>query len=276
MNRHDTELDAAEELLAELGQKLDQPVKDERYLRALLALGKRSRSLFRGFVQLYPTDATVAGFVLLRPAAEINLMLRFLVREPELHTTLWEAEGELETLKLVNELEQNTELATKTGWSGLSDEVRLEREEFIESARAEGLAADVKGVSSEEGNRVCPSMDTLAHSREYADQATREAYILAFRPLSQHIHTTSRAFDDGLFEQAAPGTITFAELAEPEQAIRRHRTLNVTIYASTLTLLSEPLGLDVLETASRTRDWFVSGGGVAGSGEDQQRADPGP
>lgn len=54
----------------------------------LLALGKRSRALFRGFVHLYATDGVVASLVLLRPAAEINLVLRFLRREPELHTTL--------------------------------------------------------------------------------------------------------------------------------------------------------------------------------------------
>lgn len=160
----------------------------------------------------------------------------------------------------MNELEQHTALAKRTGWTGLPADVRREREEFIERARAEGRAAGVKGVSEEEGRQVFPSIDTLAHNREFSDPAALEAYILAYRSLSQHIHTSSRAFDDGAYEQAGAGTVTFAELADPERTIRRHRALNATIFASTLTLLSEPLDLEVVEQAERARNLFVSGG----------------
>jgi hypothetical protein len=257
MTKYDLELEAAEELLSELAERLDHPVRDEPYLRALLALGKRARSLFRGCVELWPTDAAAAGFVLLRPAAEINLMLRYLREDPDLHTKLWDAAGELQMLKLINELEADRELAAKTSWPGLPADVRRQREEEIEAARAAGLAAGAKGVSEERGGQLLPSMHTIG--RDLGDASTKEAYTLAYRSLSQFIHTSSRAFDDGAFEEVSHGMVTFSELADPEHAIRRHRALNATTFASTLTLLSEPLGLDVLEPAARVSDLFVSG-----------------
>jgi hypothetical protein len=52
--------------------------------------------------------------------------------------------------------------------------------------------------------------------------------------------------------------VTFDELVEPVRRMRAHRALNGATYASTLTVLSEPLGLDVLEEAARVRDALVS------------------
>src|SRR5579862_5610586 len=257
MTKYDDSLDAAEQVLTELAERLDQPLEDEPYLRALLALGKRARSLFRGCVELWPTSAAIAGFVLLRPAAEINLMIRYLSDDPDVHTTLWEANGELELLKLIKELESDKELADRTGWTGLPADVRQQRVDDIEAARAAGLAAGAKGVSTDRGGQLLPSMHTIG--RDLGDASTKQAYTLAYRSLSQFIHTSSRAFDDGAFDEVEPGRVMFSELANPEHAIRRHRALNVTTFASTLTLLSEPLGIHVREPAARVRDVFVSG-----------------
>lgn len=257
MRAYDTALSRAERKLTRLGQELERPVNDEMYLRVVLALGKRARSLFRGFVRLHRTDAPVAAFVLLRPAVDINLVLRFLSQNPDLHTQLWEAEGELETLKLIREAERDRELFAKTGWPAFPATVMEERHRDVERARAAGIVAGVKGVSKEAGKRVFPSMATIA--REHGDLATREAYTLAYRSLSQLIHTSSRAFDDGAYRRAGRGRVSFSELRDPEHTIRRHRALNVTTFASTLTLMSGPLDLDIEEQAANVRELFLSG-----------------
>lgn len=105
----------AEQELRELGRKIDTCVDEREYERALLALAHRSRALFTGFLDLAESSARVAALVLLRPAVEINLTLRFLKTNPELHTQLWVAEGEYETLKLVREFERDSELVAKVG-----------------------------------------------------------------------------------------------------------------------------------------------------------------
>ena len=120
--RYDAALDAAEKVLRELGENLDRPVANTYLNRALLVLGRKARDMFAGFLHLVNTDVPTAAFVLIRPAIEINLLVRFLVQRPEVHLELWEAEADLELLKWIREVEADPELAELVKWPGVPAE----------------------------------------------------------------------------------------------------------------------------------------------------------
>jgi hypothetical protein len=256
--QYDAALDAAEQYLRELGARLDQPVDNTYLNRALLALGKKGRAMFIGFTHLITTDVPSAAFVLMRPAVEVNLVARFLVARPgdDVHLDLWEGEADNELLKWIREIENDPELAALQRWPGVPDELIERLEKGVAESRALGLEIGVKGVSSDARRNVMPNMHDLAHV--HGDLTTRQAYWAAYRPLSLVTHASSRGFTFGEFIETADGGVTFNELAEPVKTIRQHRALSAATYASTLTVISGPLALGILDGAARTRDALVT------------------
>lgn len=242
----------AEQELRELGRTIDTCVDDSEYERALLALAHRSRALFTGFLDLAESSAPVAALVLLRPAVEINLTLRFLKTDPELHAQLWVADGEYETLKLVREFERDSELVAKVGEPSFPDGWQQEMESFVEEVRQRAIAAGVKGVGPK--GSVMPSMWSIAF--EHGDLATREAYTLAYRSLGHDVHGSSRAFQRGRFVACEEGGVRFEEFGDAERLLGS-RALNATTFASSLCIISDPLGLDVLEQASTLKSLLL-------------------
>jgi hypothetical protein len=81
--------------------------------------------------------------------------------------------------------------------------------------------------------------------------AEREAYTLAYRPLSASVHSTSRAFDGSEFVKSEDGRV---HLDEDPSILPARRALNASLFASTLCILSEPLGLDVFDEADHLKD----------------------
>jgi hypothetical protein len=256
-SEYDEALDASEEFLRELGERLDEPVEDAFLQRAMLALGRRARSHFLGVVNLLASEVPSAAFVLLRPATEVNLTVRFLADRPDVHLRLWEAEAELDQLKWVQEIERDPELAAQMQWPlGTTDAWQAEAKNMIALARELGLKEEVKGVSTKARSPVMPNMRDIAHT--HGDLSTRQAYAAAYRPLSLFTHASARGFTRGAFIDAGNNTVTFEELTDPEHEIRSHRSLNSAIYASTLTVVAEPLELNILDGAARTRDALVN------------------
>jgi hypothetical protein len=187
----DVALDVCEERLRELGAALDNPVKNKFLQRAMIALGTRARSYFVGFLELSKSaEAPAAAFVLLRPAVEANLMLRFLAARPDVNLELWEAEGDRETLKWVQEIERDPDLASLMRWQTTSDALKAELQRRIALARARGLKEQVKGVSEKARGPVMRSTRDLAGM--HADLSTRHAYSAAYRPLSHFTHASPR------------------------------------------------------------------------------------
>jgi hypothetical protein len=248
-------LELSESLLDELANGLDRSVRDEIFERSLLALGKRARSIFRGFTGLVHSNPT-AAFVLLRPATEINLVARFLVAKPDVHVELWDNEGEREHLRWIDTIERDQELAHKMNWPGVDQQWKQERRDEIEEARKLGRAAGVKCVSKVEGERLMPNMREIADI--HGDLTTRQAYAAAYQPLSNLVHASSRSFVQGAFYDEGDGLVTFEEFVDVEGQMRSHRALNASIFASTLTVLSDPLGLRILDAAARLRDSLVA------------------
>jgi hypothetical protein len=252
----DLALDRVETDLLRLRERLFEPVRNDLVHATLLVLGTRASSLFRGFVVVAGSDAPSAALALMRPAVEINLTLRFIVANPELHAELWVAEGERESLKLIREFAADAELAAKDPALDPASDWATERGDYVEEVRAKALAAGVIGVSAKPGGGVMPDMRTIAFN--HGDQATREAYTLAYRALSQDVHGGSRAFGAGRFDEIAAGQVTFTEFADPVHEVRRNRAMNATTYASTLCILSGPLELEVLEKADLLKQILMS------------------
>ena len=98
------ELLVREAELVDLSAALDEPVARETDFKlAVLALAQRARTWFRGFIALQDSPVPAAGLPLLRLAAEINILIRFLEMDPALHTELWQAEGERLSLATIEE-----------------------------------------------------------------------------------------------------------------------------------------------------------------------------
>lgn len=241
-------LDRTEADLTELAQRLDTEVPRELYTTALLALAHRARTLFIGLTSLLRGEVPAAGVPLLRSAIEINLTLRFLIANPELHVELWTAEGERQNAVLAKELEADRELAEKVGLEAFGADWFAETEQFVESARQRALEAGVVGISGKKNKPVMPNMQSIAVN--HGSLAEREAYTLAYRSLSQFTHGSSRAFGRNGFTQAPDGRVRFDDVAAfSDGEVRSHRALNITTFASTLCIVSGPLGCNVLDEA---------------------------
>jgi hypothetical protein len=254
---YDLALDRVEADLLVLSNRLDGPVEDNLVHRSLITLGTQATSLFRGFMALARSDTPVAALALLRPMVEINLLVRFIVAGQKLHAEIWIAEGELQSLKPLREVVSDPELAAKHGQGiDMAADWAAERERYVEEVRSRALLAGVVGVRRGPGERVMPSMRTIAFN--HGDLATREAYALAYRPLSHAVHGSSRAFNIGHFAQVGAGRVRFIEVTDPAGEIRSHRALNATTYASTLCVLSKPLGLNVLDDAETLKSVLMS------------------
>ena len=128
----------------------------------------------------------------------------------------------------------------------------------------------MKGVSSDPRRNVLPNMRDLAY--RHGDVTTRHAYWAGYRPTSTHTHASPRGFLDGGWLEVEGDRITFRELRDPIETLRRYRALAMATFASTLTVISDPLELGILDSAARARDLIVwlpaVGANEAGFAED--------
>ncbi len=187
---------------------------------------------------------------------EINTLVRFLRKEPDLHTELWEAEGERTALALVDEHKRLHE----AGWGPreLTRDAVEEKKVRVAEARRKALAAKVPGVSAGSGS-VLPS---IAHQLKVIDEpAASEAYTWGYRPTGWDTHSGARAFVFGDWIERNDGTMSYHETKAPEDQLGS-RALAVTCFGSTLELAAIVLPLPiesearaiVVEYTPQTRD----------------------
>ena len=157
----------------ELSETLDEPIKPDEYKLAILALGQRARTLFRGFIALQDSAAPAAGRALLRPMIEINILIRFLNKSPELHLELWEAEGDRNAASIIEE--HNAQHTERWGSMPVEEGVLDEKHERVRSARARAIAAAIAGVGKK--GPVLPGMAMQLST--IAEPAASEAYSSA-------------------------------------------------------------------------------------------------
>jgi hypothetical protein len=184
---------------------------------------------------------------------EINLLIRFLSRNPDLHLELWIAEGQRQVVAFLDEYEQDTYLVSR--WGALPDDLREHREslrELVRVAREKALAAEVEGV----GNKgpVLPSIATMAKTSD--DPGAREAYILGYRRLGSDVHIGSWSFKSDAFIERVGGLATYSD-SPGNLDLHAARTLAASMFASTLCMVSPVLGLDIHERADEIKHRFV-------------------
>ncbi len=248
----EVKLRRSEEQLLRLAKTLDQPVEEIWFKLAVLSLAQRTRTLERALRQVaYGRNAAVAG-ALLRPMVEINLLIRFLERDPELHTELWQAEGERNVLTITEEITQSPHMRER--WAEFIEDMDLsgfeERRKEVAKWRAEAVAAGKPWVGEKKGELV-PSIAKLV--RFLDEPAAFEVYTMGYRVLCWDVHAGARSMLHGNYREVAPGMVTYTDLPDSTTGVR---VFGVATFASTLKLASAHLGLGIEADADAVqREW---------------------
>jgi hypothetical protein len=245
----------AEHDVLELAKALDELVEADEYHLTQLALAARSRSLLRGFIELAEGPAAIAAFALLRPMVEINILMRFLSKSPDLHLELWHAEGDRGVLAMVNEYSGRDFLRERWGDAPLRPEERATLAASVTAARERGRQAGVVGIGK--SGSVLPT--TVDQPRTINEPGADEAYTLAYRTLGADVHAGSHAFIRGTLERRDNRTASYSDDVEPADLLPA-RTLALTTFASTLAIASRELALGLEEAVDEVKHRFVPSG----------------
>jgi hypothetical protein len=189
---------------------------------------------------------------LLRPGVEINLLLRFLGENPELHVALWIAEGQRQILAFINEFEGDLYLQQRWSPDPIDAQLKEELKREVEHARGLALAAAVPGVG--EKGRLFPSTRTMVDYLN--DPGAREAYTIAYRSLGADVHAGTYAFSNAEFVRRPGGRVSFHEATDPRTYLPA-RTLSLTMFASTLCIVASVLQLPIASAADEVKRRFV-------------------
>jgi hypothetical protein len=235
-----SKLRAAEDELLELATALDEPVAPKRFELSIVALGQRARTLYHAFLRLQksnvPTDRT-ASRALMRPMIEINTLVRFLATNPDLHLELWEAEGDRNTVSIIEEM--NEKHAERWGLANFSADVIAERKARVAAARKQATEAAVAGIGKK--GSVMPG--TALQLETIGDPAASEAYTFAYRPMTWDVHVSPRTFLVGEFEERNDGTVSYVDARDGKEL--GSRALALAAFASTLELVAHHLELGI-------------------------------
>ena len=217
----------------------------------LVALGQRTRTLFRAHRQVARGGAADAAPALLRPMVEINIVIRFLTRSPDLHTRMWLAEADRGAITIGREVTSSAEMSER--WEEFLPQEGLtfdEQKQRIAAVRKEAI--DV-GLPVDKTGDVFPPIGKLVG---YLDEAAaREIYTLAYRELSWETHGGARAVINERFEQNADGTAIFS--FDRRENGTRSRALAVSTFASTLKLCGYHLDLGIEQEAELVLRQYV-------------------
>jgi hypothetical protein len=252
------ELRATEQELLALATALDVPVPNERFALTVLCIAQRARTLYRAFVELQDSDVRIAGKTLLRTLVELNVLLRFLAHDPDLHVDLWVAEGKRTGWLFMRSAPRYSQVPLSG--DGGRDDVGEDDERFwaeqkrqIEAARRRALERGIPGVSRR--GAVMPSISQqLAVIR---DPAAQVAYDVAYRTLSDEMHGGSAVFSEDQLECSADGaSVSYSDWAS-EEDMRAARALAAATFASLLAITATHLALPILDRADAIRGEIV-------------------
>jgi hypothetical protein len=243
------ELQVAERDLLDLACALDEPIERDEFKLAVLVLGQRSRTLFCGFLELQAGSVPSSSRALLRPLIEINILIRFLAKNPKLHVELWQAEGERNSLAII---EEHNRLHAER-WGRIPDDpADEERRETVKAARKLAIEAELPGA--EKRSALLPS--TPGQLELIDERAASEAYTLGYRPMSWDVHSGAPSFLNGLFEPRNDGSVSYTEESTAEELVGV-RAFGMTTFASTLELVGIHTALAIAEDAREIRLKYV-------------------
>jgi hypothetical protein len=181
---------------------------------------------------------------------EINILIRFLAKDPDLHVDLWQAEGERTALAMAEE--HNRLHSGRWGKLEIDESTIGERRATIAAARRRAVAAGVPGA--ERGSALVPS--TVQQLEVIDENAASEVYTLGYRPMSWEVHSGAQALQNGTFEERNDASVSYSEAATAED-MAGPRALCLTTFASTLELVAMHLGLAIESQAREIRCSFV-------------------
>lgn len=245
----------AEEQLQRLAMRLDEPFDpvggDPDHV--CMALGRRARELHRGYLHCLRGNEVVASRALLRPAVELNILLRFLRQHPEHRTRLWHLETIRMIITLFEEIDRRPitdELKSAFERERPTDEEIIEHRRAIAKARNKARGEGVKGVSVD-GYLIPPPREQveLINTPE-----VWHAYVTAYGPLSAEVHVGHFSFQQSFLHELEDGTALHHDLYEVTPG---ERALASASFASTLVVVSGWLNLGVTEDAERIRIGLV-------------------
>jgi hypothetical protein len=241
----------AESELLELAAAFDEPVARSEYPLTLLLLGHRSRTLFRAFLHLQTGSVPVAARALIRPMVEINILIRFLRQDPDLHTELWQAEGDRSSVTMSEDVRLSSHLLARLGEVPL-DEVEIEaRQQVVAQARERAKDA---GLPVSKNGSVLPSIP--GQLKVIEEPAADSAYVFLYRSFSWEVHAGPRAFLVGTLTSTNDGRVFYDEQQSPADLLHIH-VVAIATFASTVELVGAELGLPIEAPAREIRRLFV-------------------
>jgi Family of unknown function (DUF5677) len=242
-------IEVAEHELLDIAGALDEPVQRDEFKLTVLVLGQRSRTLYRGFLELQAGSVPSSSRAFLRPLIESNILIRFLAKNPKLHVELWQAEGERNSLAII---EEHNRLHAER-WGRIPDDPSdEERRETVRTARK--LAIEAGLPRAEKRTALLPS--TSEQLKLIDERAANEAYTLGYRPMSWEVHSGAPSFLNGLFEPRKDGSVSYTEESTAADLVGV-RALGMTTFASTLELVGMHVGFPIADDARRIRSEYV-------------------
>jgi hypothetical protein len=242
---------AIETALLTLADRLDQPFSsggDPDSVAMMLA--HRARDLFTGYLACTAEDIPAAARLLLRPAVEVNILLRFIREDPEWRTRLWHAESTRVWIGLADQLHHRP-LPPEQNLSNLPTlaEIADARRE-LEALRAEAIEARVTGVPPK--GRLIPDVQEQVQILNTVE--AWQAYVTAYMPLTLDQHVSQGSFANAAEHRLPDGRVIHGRDGETQFA---ERLLVSTLFASTPVIVSAWLGLGIEDAADRLRDHAV-------------------
>jgi hypothetical protein len=228
------DMSAIEDQLQRLGLRLDASFSAAGDPEELcMALGRRARDLHRGYVRLARGGYAVASRTLLRPALEVNILLRFIRQRPEHRAELWAAESERTKVQIVEAIRERRLVEQGIVNLPFNEQQIVDWRRHIAKVRKAANDAGVPGVSNKEG----PLIPALRDQVELIDTPQAwQAYATAYIALSSEQHI---------------GPFSF--LSNQDEAGDGERALGSSLFASTLVIVSDWLNLGVTADADRIR-----------------------
>ncbi len=245
------EIEAAERTLLGLAERLDQPfVSRGEPDDVFMAIGHRSRALYRGYHACFEAGQHTATRLLLRPMVEANVLLRFIREEPEWRVRLWQAETKRQWIAIAQDI-RSRPLPREQRFGPLpTDEELAEFRRQVAELRELAIEAGVAGVPGE--GALIPSV--VRQAEILNTQEVWQAYVVGYRPLGLEQHIAHGSFGDAFREPLADGRVIHHD---PETPRLVERVLASSVFASTLVVVSSWLGLGIEEKADQLRERLV-------------------
>ncbi len=196
-------------------------------------LGHRARTFFRA---VRDAQADAIAQVLVRPLAELVILVEWLSQDPTNRVPLWTAES------LRMDLVWIEAVVGKTEWGQrLVPEVdqKADKQRIIDEVRGRFRERGISWVG--EKGALVPGLEQMANAVN--SETTREAYNVAFRSVSEWTHVSAGTFAEGLQKRDDGETVFVGDSSS--RLIPGLRALGANLFAIILRRVSRVANLGI-------------------------------